>query len=342
MFCYLKDPEDQNDDNSPREIVFICDHSMSDAFSLSNAAHELLIALTDQDDNLFAKSLDWPITMEAAIQRSLSAVNRVLLVSKLLIQFSYTFLTNRSPTARIPLAHVDFPLTDLGDHGHSEASYGELNKEETQKLLNKCRQEGVTITSAVSSAILYACSTVVNREQADTSVLQLGISADPRRRYVPPIPNHDLCVHTSTMMPFTKPLRDMPTTTCAEMWQLGRAIGEHTRKCIDANQILAFGIIIGKIASKYMDSSAIQNNGPSCFVSSWGILPFREQYGRWKFEGMTPILNMTQTPSPFIIIQTINGILTIMFGATDPIIPLNVLEQLRDCTIKKLHEMIED
>ena len=77
-------------------------------------------------------------------------------------------------------------------------------------------------------------------------------------------------------------------------------------------------------------------------MSSWGVLPFHEQYGPWKFEGMTPILNMTQSFMPFITIQTVNGILTIMFGGNDPILPLNVLEPLRDCTIKKLHEMTED
>ena len=71
-------------------------------------------------------------------------------------------------------------------------------------------------------------------------------------------------------------------------------------------------------------------------------MPFREQYGPWKFEGMTPILNMIQVSTPFIIIQTVNGILTTMFGATDPVIPLNVLEKLRDCTIKNLHEMFQD
>ena len=86
---------------------------MCDAFSLSNAAHELLIALTDEDDNLFAKSLDWPITMETAIQRSLSTVRRVSLLSKLVIQFLYTRLTNRSPTVKIPLANVDFPLAEM-------------------------------------------------------------------------------------------------------------------------------------------------------------------------------------------------------------------------------------
>ena len=314
---------------------------MCDAASLSNAAHELLIALTGEDDNLFANSLDWPIAMETAIQRSVSKVNRVLSISKLIIQFLYARLTNRSPTIKIPLANVDFPLTELADHGHSEASYGILNKEETQKLVNKCRQNGVTITSAVSSAVLCGGSAVVNHDQAETGVLQLGIAADPRRRYVPRIPNHDLCVHTSTMMLFTKPFRDMPTT-CAEMWQLARRVGEHTKKCIDANQVFAIGMIIGKIASKYADSPVIDDNGPSCFVSSWGVLPFQEQYGPWKLEGMTPILNMIRAPTPFIIIQTVNGILTIMFGATDPVIPLNVLEQLRNCTIKKIYEMIED
>ena len=98
-------------------------------------------------------------------------------------------------------------------------------------MVNKCRRECVTVTSAVSSAILCACSTVVNHEQSETSVLQLSLAADPRRRYVPPIPNHDLCTHLSTMMSFIKPLRDMPTT-CADMWQLARGVGDHIKNVL--------------------------------------------------------------------------------------------------------------
>jgi len=278
--------------------------------------------------------------MEKAIQRSLSIVNRGLSVSKVMIQMLYVMLKNRSRITKIPLADVDFPLIELADHGHSEASYGILNKEETQKLINKCRQEGVTVTSAISSALLYAFSTLVNREHAERSVLQFGIVADPRRRYTPPIPNHDLCIHMSSIMFFILPTRDVPTT-CAEMWQLARRLGEHTRRCVAANQILASGIFVGKFYSKLLDSTTVPDFG-TCSMSSWGVLPFREQYGPWKFEGMTPILNMTQSFMPFITIQTVNGILTIMFGGNDPILPLNVLEPLRDCTIKKLHEMTED
>ncbi|CAF3662958.1 unnamed protein product, partial [Adineta steineri] len=49
-FWLLQDPEDDNDDNSPREIVVICEHSVCDGLSLSNVAHELLIALAGEDD----------------------------------------------------------------------------------------------------------------------------------------------------------------------------------------------------------------------------------------------------------------------------------------------------
>ena len=278
--------------------------------------------------------------METAIQRSLSTVNRLLSISKLIIRFLYMYITNRSATAKIPLATVDFPIMEMGNYSHSQASYGTLSKEETLKLINKCRREGVTVTSVVSSSILHAFSTVLEHEQNGRNVLQLGIAADPRRRYSPPIPNCEFSLHTSTMMPFVIPMRNIPTR-CAEMWQLARSIRDHTQKCIDANQIFGIGILIGKMASRAFDSLNFENS-PTCCVSSWGILPFREQYGPWKLEAMTPILNMTHVFVPFIIIQTVNGVLTIVFGGNDPVIPLNVLDQLRDCTIKSLHEICED
>ena len=307
---------------------------------MSNAAHELLIALAGEDDNLFAQSLDWPITMEKAIQRSLSLVTRILSFSKLMGQMCYTMATNRAPTAKIPLTEVDFTLHEMPEHSHSEACYGILNKEETQKLVNRCRQEGVTVTSAVSSAIIYALSKSAKHERLERSSLQIGIVADPRRRYIPPVSNYDLCDHVSSVMFFTMLMRDMPTTR-VDMWNLVRRFGDHTKKCLDANQVLTFGILGGKIFSKMLDIS----NPPdmaTCSISSWGILPFREQYGPWKLEGMTPILNMVFIYMPFFTFQTVNGVLTVMFGGNDPVIPLNVLEPLRDCTIQKLHEMIED
>ncbi|CAF1418412.1 unnamed protein product [Adineta ricciae] len=339
-FWLLQDPENQHDDNSPREIVFICEHSVSDALSLSNAAHEVLIALADENDNLFSKSLDWPITMEAAVQRSLSKITRILSFSKLMFQMLYTLVANRSPIAKIPLANVDFVLAEMADHCHSEAAYGILNKQETQKLVIKCHQEGVSITSAVSSAIIYAFSLLVDHEQVERSIFRLGVVADSRRRYIPPIPNHDLSTHVSSLMFFEMPLRNVPTT-CAETWQLAQRFGEHTVKCINANQVLTFGIMGGQMFSKMLDYPEPPQL-TTCSISSWGVLPFHEQYGRWIFEGMTPILNMIQGNMPFITFQTVNGVFTIMFGGPDPVIPLNILEQLRDFTIKKLHEMIED
>jgi hypothetical protein len=41
-------------------------------------------------------------------------------------------------------------------------------------------------------------------------------------------------------------------------------------------------------------------------------------------------------------IQEVNGILTIMYVGADPVIPISLLAKLRDGTMQKLHQMIED
>ncbi|CAF4975010.1 unnamed protein product [Rotaria sp. Silwood1] len=128
-------------------------------------------------------------------------------------------------------------------------------------------------------------------------------------------------------------------TRYTDLWQLARTFGGHTKKCIDDNQILALGIIIGRMFSKSLNSPKAADF-PTCGISSWGILPFDEQYGQWKFEGMTPIINMVQGFMPFITIQTVNGILSIMFSGPHPVIPFNVLEQLRQSTIDKLLSLL--
>ncbi len=157
---------------------------------------------------------------------------------------------------------------------------------------------------------------------------------------LPPVPNHDLSYQVSAIMSFTIPTKDIPTVS-EGMWQLAGAFGQHTKTSIDANQILALGMIIGKLYQK-MSGPPDLTLLPTCGISSWGILPFREQYSRWKLTGMTPFINMIRGTMPFTTVQTVNGILTIMFAGNDPVIPLSVLDNLRDVTMQKLYQMIAD
>lgn len=335
-----KDPNDDNDDNAPREIVVICEHSVCDGLSLSTVAHEVLIALSGDDDDMFVNSLNWPMTMEMAIQRSLSIMTKIKVLSRFIFTALYSRARKTSAIARVPIANVDFPLTDMTDHCHTEICYGVLNKKETQKLIEKCRQEGVTVTSAVGSAILCAASTLTNSEENRPTAIYLSIGADTRRRCIPPIPNHDLSYHVSAMMPFITLIRDIPTSS-EGIWQLARAFGHHIKKSIDAGEILALGMLLGRMYRKMLGPPNFAEL-PTCGISSWGILPFREQYRRWELVAMTPFINMIRGVMPFMTIQTVNGMLTIMYVGVDPIIPMNILESLRNDTMQRLHQMMED
>ena len=339
-FLSFEDPEDINDDDSPREIMIISEHAVSDGLSLSNMAHELLVALSDENEELFKNSLDWPITMETAVRNSLTMLGRIMALTRFIFSAVYLRSTNRLPTARVPLAPIEFPLTDLINHSHTEASYLLLTKEDTQALLSKCRQQNVTVTSAVSAAILCVLSTFVKSEGNQPTLLNFSIGADSRRRCTPPIPNHDLRYHVSGLMSFTIPTNDIPTTT-ENTWQLARNVGNHMKSCIDAGQILALGLIMGKLYQKTLGEPNF-NELPTCGVSSWGILPFKEEYGRWKCLGMTPFVNMIHGVMPFSTIQTVNGILTVMYVVTEPVISKTVLEGLHESTMNKLQQMIHD
>lgn len=161
----LKDANDDTDDKAPREIVIICEHSTSDGLSLSTVAHELLIALSSDDHDMFANSLSWPMTMEMAIQRSLSIIDKMKVFSRFICTALYQRATSRLTVARIPIVSVNFPLIEMADYCHSVICYGTLDKKETQSLIERCRRERVTLTSAVSSAILCAVSTLLEPEK---------------------------------------------------------------------------------------------------------------------------------------------------------------------------------
>lgn len=321
--------------------MVVCEHSVCDGLSLSTVAHELLIALSDDNNSdMFANSLSWPPTMETAIHRSLSLIGKLLTLIRFIFVVLFLRITDTLKTARIPLGIVDFPLTDMVDYCHTETCYGMLNKEETQKLLEKCRRRGVTVTSAVSSAIICSASTLVNSQEDRSTALRFSIEADSRRRCVPPVPNHDLSYHISGMLPFTTHTKDIPTTS-QDMWLLAKTFGHHIKTSIEAGYILAIGMIMGMICQKNLESPNLTDI-PTCDISSWGVLPFCEQYGPWKLVAMTPSLNMVRSLIPLTTIQTVNGILTIMYAGAGPLIRLSVLESLRDRTMQKLHEMIRD
>ncbi len=303
-------------------------------------ANELLIALAGDNDNMFTNSLSWPVTMESAIQNSFSLISKVLTFGRFILAALYFRATNMWTIARIPMIDATFPLINMADHCHTEACYSTLNKEETQKLSEKCRREGVTVTAAISSAILCATSTLVNSDEDRPTALHFSIGADTRRRCVPPVPNHDLSYHVSGVMSFVTPTRDIPTTS-EGVWQLAKTFGQHIKTCIDASQILASGMIMGKIFQKTLGPPTFADL-PTCGISSWGILPFSEQYGPWKLVAMTPFVNIIRALLPFTIIQTVNGILTIAYVGAGPIIQLSILEKLRDGTIQKLYQMLED
>ena len=308
--------------------------------SLSVVAHELLVALGGDNNNIFDSSLDWPKTMETAIHGSFSAWSKLVTFSKFIFTALHWRMTNARTNARIPLASVDFPLNDMAKYCHTEVSYGSLNKEETQKLTEKCRREGVTVTAAISSAILCVSSTLLNNGADQAARLTFTIAADTRRRCIPPLPNHDLSYQVSGVIPFTMSPRDVSTTS-EGMWQIARNFRHHLKTSIDAGHVLALGMIMGKSYQMILGPINLAEF-PTCGISNWGLLPFCERYGKWELAMMTPFCNTTRFGMPMNLIQTVNGVLTIGHLGAAPLITPSTLEKLRDGTMQNLRQMIED
>ena len=115
-----------------------------------------------------------------AIKSSRSAINRAFILSRFLFSAIYTHITNRLPVARVVFGEVDFKINEMEKYCHTEAVYGVLNKEMTAKLLMRCRREGVTITSAVISAILSTTASLVSIRDGQDSTMIVSLSADTR------------------------------------------------------------------------------------------------------------------------------------------------------------------
>ena len=334
-FWLLQDPDDYDDDEAPREIVIACEHSISDGISLSTVAHELLLALGEQDKTLFEHSLDWPVAMEVAIERSLSKWNRFITLSKFIVNATYQHVTNTKKIARIRYTDVDFPLHNAHEYCHTETFYHSLSKEDTKALFDRCHREGVTVTSAISIAIFCAVSTLVNNKDG---YLTYAIAADNRRRYIPAMPNNFLSCQISGISLFSWAISDIPTIN-ENMWQLARTFGDHVKTSINAGEIVASGMILGNVYMKDEGPLSVTNL-PTCGIANWGPLPFQIDYGKWKLVEMIPSGNFARSFTPIALVHTINGMLTIAHVGPVPAYSSNDLEQLQNDTIKYLRQMI--
>jgi hypothetical protein len=174
-----------------------------------------------------------------------------------------------------------------------------------------CHREGVTVTSAIISAILPVAATLVS-----------------------------LSYQVSGILSFTTPSRDTPTTSNG-IWQLAKTFGHHVKTAIDAGQILIVGKLMGRLYQKSLESINLAD-APTSRISNWGLLPFDEQYGKWKLMGMTPLSNIIRLPMPMTLAQTVNVVLTISFFGAVPFISSSTLERLRDGTMHNLQQMTED
>jgi len=334
-FWLLQDPDDREDDQAPREIIIICEHCICDGLSLSTVAHELLLALGEEDKSLFKESLDWPVSMETAIERSLSRWNRFTIFSKFLLNMLYWQMTLGRKSTRLPFADVDFSLNDMCQHCHTEISSGTLNKDETQRLYDKCHQHNVTMNSAISSAILRALSIEVVDK---TAPITYAVPADVRRRCSPPIPNHDLSYQVAGTAIFSIVANDTPTTV-EGMWQLAKTFGEYINSSISRGDVMALGMMLGKIYEN--DNGLVSGTSPlTGGITNWGRLPFQERYGQWDLLEMTSFGNGARSPTPIAVVYTVNGVLTISFSTAAPIISANVLQNIKDNTMTNLHSMM--
>ena len=275
--------------------------------------------------------------MENNVQENHSKWDGFIGMTKLIVSALFWRASNGRSITRLPIGNIDFPLNDLAKHCHTETFSGSLTKTETAKLLEHCHREGVTVTSAISSANLCLAATLVGHSRAK---LGYAIAADTRRRCLPPVPNHDLSYQVSGVLVFSVPTNEISTTSNG-LWQLAKMFQNHLKTSIDAGQILIMGKLMGKFYEKSLKSIDLAET-PTGGFSNWGCLPFEEQYGQWKLSALSVLSNLTRVPMPILIAHTVNGVLTIAFFGAVPFLSSSTLEKLRDGTMQNLRQMIAD
>lgn len=207
---------------------------------------------------------------------------------------------------------------------HQERSCGlihkQLNPDLTQQLIERCKQEKVTVHGAICSAMMLALAKQLGKKGKDF-YFSCRSSVDMRRRVNPPVSEENIAMLVSALTSFH------PVNNETSFWDLAKQVTEQIKAKLKTREVC-------NVILSYRQGTEYAVNNPervsfSVFATNIGKVSISSDYGLFQLEEICYALSTTVMGSVFgVAVSTFQDKITFNFLYAQPLISQSTIEKL--------------
>ncbi len=220
------------------EIIIICHEVICDGTSLAILARDLLLYIGNPDreiQNMSEPPLATPENFPTDIK-----------IGKP-IMFAINVLNKKWQKKKVIFddEDIDNIFRAYSDNYEFNAISVELNEKETSDLIEKCRQHGVTVNSALNTAFLAARYSIRGNFKGGQRNIILPVNM--RKRYKHPVGEH--FGHYAAGFQFK-----LSYNPKLDFWENAKIFNKEVKKKLDVNKVFEFAALTGLIDQSIVDA----------------------------------------------------------------------------------------
>lgn len=323
-------------------LIILLEHLAGDASCYIHLCNEILTGIGEKEQSaLHQKQLSFTPSIEECVKKTLGGKLKSGLVclSNCLHFFS-----------QISRAHKTFPthpdlksvkVKELTKNVNQIIFTTAYTADQTQKLLQFCRENNSTLTSFVSAILSDAFVKVYKNRSSESG--QFGVlnncAVSTRKLYNEPLPAEYMGCHYS----FTAPITVMASgnNDLKEVISNARDYKKKTSQSITSKYPLGFSLFTGFIRSRTSDNYPA-NRDANLFLTNWGSLNLNQHYGEWEVIEVTPLITLTRLASISIIISSFANRLRLTMSAPIPFFNEQDLSDLHDYAKNAIKKILKN
>ncbi len=222
-----------------------------------------------------------------------------------------------------------------------------LTEAQTAALVSRCRDERVTVNTALTTAFVAAQSQV---EAPRDYLNQIVVSVDFRDRLTRPV-DEAFAFYASAVRP------KLEYEQGASFWSVARAFHQQIKRLLtdenifesqqlsgispsllDALVFAKHGKLDDKLANRMVERMGIERVSASLVITNLGRLDFPVDYGPWRLEAMYGPYVYSDTIEKYLGVMTVNGRMHFTLCSGEKIIDSDTVKRVRDAAMGHLSE----
>lgn len=344
------------------KIILMCHHAICDGISLTKLINEIVLRLNNPE--MAVKTIEPTLP----VNENLYPVPIDIKLKVILNRIIFGRINRKWNKSRVIFNDEDYKNIHTAYHNYFRYRIinVELSESETTNLINKCRENGVTVNSALCTAFFASRDTIRKKFSGNNPRLQIAVNLRDQQKnptkngfgYFAGCVNIEFeYFHEKSFWENVYLLNQIAKDEIKSKKTLEPIVGYYINPTLtDAINFATYGKWVTEDLSSYEKlsnfigsennvalniSNKLITNMPSLIMSNLGNIPFINNNGEFKIEK----LNFVTSPSPFLDMEatvvTTNGKLTLNLNLMEPKDVDNDHYSELENIIKKTAEMIK-